>query len=363
MTGRVRSRFYGTTIGTRTNIPYGITNSRSFDLGSQVSGDVVGNFTGDNPLHIETTRRWPSLVNGKVSVWPVYEYFGYPTDGQLTTRHYNLETAPSDTIAATTALSRTNPGRPDVSLPVFVAELREIPKALYDAGLGLNRTYVRNNSASGQFAWVPLYSDFFKLLRLVQYVEKRRKELQDLYDGGGSRTGLTTWANDQEHLLSDQWVHTLEGIIVADYRYHTHSKQWANCRWKPTTPGLRSGQDLVSQAYKSVLGWRISPADVWELLPWSWFIDYFTNVGDYLQGTDNSVAWVDGPVCVMTHTRTTGEMVTKSVPPGLSHVPGKLLYDIKTRVVVVPSFTVTAPLLTARQLTNLVGIAANLGLV
>lgn len=37
-------------------------------------------------------------------------------------------------------------------------------------------------------------------------------------------------------------------------------------------------------------GLSITPAVAWELIPWSWFIDYFLHVGDLLENLDHGVA-------------------------------------------------------------------------
>jgi hypothetical protein len=42
--------------------------------------------------------------------------------------------------------------------------------------------------------------------------------------------------------------------------------------------------------YGKLMGLDVTPAYVWNALPWSWLIDWFTNAGDCIQNLDSGVA-------------------------------------------------------------------------
>jgi hypothetical protein len=75
---------------------------------------------------------------------------------------------------------------------------------------------------------------------------------------------------------------------------------------------LDPGKDLVSrfrryeQLNNQLYGTRLTPATVWELAPWSWLVDWFTDVGEVL--TNASALQDDGLVIkygyLMVHTKT-----------------------------------------------------------
>lgn len=50
------------------------------------------------------------------------------------------------------------------------------------------------------------------------------------------------------------------------------------------------------------LGGTVDLATLWELLPWSWLIDWFSNVGAFLAARRNILGWVPGQCFTMTHT-------------------------------------------------------------
>jgi len=364
---RERSMTYGLVSGTQLNIGAGTTHIHTYSLGDKVTEDVVGNRLpgggyGDNYFHMHSYRYTPTRISGKSPFFPVYEYSSYPVAGQPALSHQTLiDSLPSDIELATQSAAQTNPSTPSVSLPVFIGELRELPARLLRKGRNRN-PYSKNSSAAGQFGWQPLFSDFFSLLRFTEQVTKRIDTLDHLYNKGGSSAKGKTVSSHGYGQYTDFPFHTLEAYIAGDVNYHTLVERWAVCRWKPTHAGLRSPSDLTAEARRAVHGWRVSPADVWELLPWSWFIDYFGNIGDYLQATDNTIAYNDGPACVMTHSKTEMTLRLTTSNPGFSVSLGSGTLEDKFRALQPIGLTVTAPFLSARQLTNLVGIAANLGI-
>lgn len=324
--------------------------------------DVIGNYDSDNYLEIHSNSYQPTTISGRAEVFPVFEYDLCPTAGQPGMSHIStIDTLPSELASATQGAADTNPSRPKVSIPIAIAELRDLPGKLLKSGRERG-PLVRNSSATGQFGWQSFFTDFINLIRFTEQVEQRRKMLDHLYNQGGASARGRTWASQGYAIYTDFPLHTNEAYIAGRVSYHTNVRRWTVTKWKPSTPGLRSAGDLTQQARLAVHGWRVSPADVWELLPWSWFIDYFWNIGDFLQASDNSIAYIDGPTCVMTHYVTTMAISLETGTGGFSVRTGKATLEDKFRTLSTVGLTATAPFLSARQLTNLVGIAANLGI-
>nr|UJQ84975.1 MAG: putative maturation protein [Leviviridae sp.] len=223
---------------------------------------------------------------------------------------------PSFSTAA--MLAKTNPSRPTVSVPNFISELRDLPGMLRGDGLRLfssngriNRTSQRIASAylAGSFGWGPLISDLLKMIDFSSEVEKTLKKLQKTYrvqglnskfDFGTNSGSVTTpWSTDYSDYGSQTWLQSVQ--------------VWGSVRWKADSDLPLSPEGQLRLAQQITYGLSLTPKQLWDAIPWSWFIDWFTNIGDLLQATQN--AWGISPTEVMAHKR------YKSV---VSHDPGVL---------------------------------------
>jgi hypothetical protein len=78
-------------------------------------------------------------------------------------------------------------------------------------------------------------------------------------------------------------------VARGHYEYEGEDSYWYTAR-------LRLLQDIPSAdldtaVFRSVLGLRLSAASLWEALPWSWLVDYFINVGDYLDASRGGIKY------------------------------------------------------------------------
>lgn len=243
----------------------------------------------------------------------------YLRNGSLNVENL-LPSPPNNSMLGTRMLARTNPGRPHVSVPVFVGELRDLPHLIRWTGESLlNPKHWRNLASKHgarakflaeanlgwRFGWAPLLSDLKKMILFTDAVTRRETELRRLYHGGLKRR-MTL---DTAHQATNTSV-VLDSVGFENQRAIRHAVQsrkiWGTVRWTPTThPDFRNDQYMHRLARKAVFGMRLSPADVWELMPWSWLADWFGNVGDFLEATNNSIPVKHGPVCIMSQTDTT----------------------------------------------------------
>jgi hypothetical protein len=91
-------------------------------------------------------------------------------------------------------------------------------------------------------------------------------------------------------------------------------------------------------------------------------LDYFLNLGDYLDGHRNGVGAMAKVGCVMTHRKTVWKQkVTISAPASVRPSPGWYTYEQKFRVLASAGLTATVPFLSGRQLVTLSSIAQSLG--
>lgn len=340
----------------------GTSGMEDLYLGDSICEDTV-EVSKARPDHgLEIIRRailTPGTVRSTGSSG-VYIWDAIPHGSQTFRGHIPLSSVPpTDIEAATKAAARTNPGRPSVSLPVFLAELRDLPGLIYKDGLE-KISKPRNSVAENNFAWESLFRDVGTLFKVTKLFDERFKELRALHSRSGLKRKKIIWRASSIQESSPLVIWSLEGFAEATVRSRRESVLWASARWRPAVAGVPPSADrMLSSARKAVLGWRIAPADAWELMPWSWFIDYFFNVGEFLEVYANNSEYKLESTCVMQHDRTEHRFELTNVAGPIAVTPGVQIYETKVRRLGTIGLTATQPILSAKQVTTLAGIAAN----
>jgi len=337
--------------------------------------DVVGNREGINYLYIDKwTNERPMSVTGNSSLNPpiVYVFNNWPInwDGPY---HLNAGSAePSEAASVAEVGARTNPSRPEVSVPLILFELiRQIPDRIFDVGAAhIERLHPspkpkdKNAIVRGEFGWNQLYKDVTSLFNFVEHVDQRVKEFNHLFTEKGLRRSRTVWTDKVTSSYSSSLFSTGFGIDAVHY-VTTSRRKWVSMVWKPDNLlKMPDATEQLRMARRVVHGWDLSPATAWQALPWSWLVDYFTNIGDLLETTRNSIGVSSSRYCVM-HSAITERVTTVTTPPisiATWTKTGKWKHETKSRST--PgglAFDAHLPLLSVRQLTTLSSIALNYG--
>lgn len=264
--------------------------------------------------------------------------------------HLSVPDQPSNAILAADLLARTNPSRPVVDLPIAIFELREIPGLLREEGNKIIRGMAVGN-LTYQFGIKPLVSDLQGLLNFSDEVAKRQRELEKLAKGGLKRT-RDLWSGSSTAGPISGIVQSGDGpTIILDYYKATQRKIWGHVVWYPDNPKMMKG-DLRAAARKAVLGLTVDFSTAWNAIPWSWLVDWCSNVGDILIANRNTVGASHGVVQLMTQTTTTSEAYPNLPPPKMTRGGWKEISKQRRSVVNVP-VDVQLPVLSLRQLSIL----------
>jgi hypothetical protein len=332
------------------------------------SEDTVGQRESPNGLYLEKFDLVKGTISGHFySDDPIFE--DYPYSGQPGPGHQGLPALPSATTAITQVMAKSNPSRPTVSLPNEIAELKELPKNILEALNGARkRAPPRSSRNENHVAWfnfgvLPIVGDIMHLLAFSKELDARMKVLERLHSKGSSR-GYTVIATDVIGSSVHEDYQTFFVQINGTTYRTTKRKAWATCLWLPDVPlGISpNNQNYRDQAALAIHGWQADPysilSDAWEFMPWSWFLDYFGNVGDYLNSQRNSVGAHATNGCYMVHTVTD---TRHDVVQGRDFLRQSAhgVYDTKERIANPASLDAHLPFLSAGQLLTLAGIAAN----
>nr|UJQ85703.1 MAG: putative maturation protein [Leviviridae sp.] len=295
---------------------------------TEICNDTVGQRNQDNGFLLEKyERKFQPMTGSRPGSSPVDKYVNYyPVAVQTVVAHIN-QPIPSVNSAAVKAIAGTNPSRSVVSVPRALYELKDLPGLVKQGGDLLRRfnssrkspkdvaRYLSSLRAArdgagiylgNEFGVQPIISDVRKLLDFQSHVSKRKRELDRLYSKGGLKRRYTTYSGVSN--VEDNAV-TVDSILGTSIRCRTSgittSKQWVTLKWRPD-PGTipRTDAQKLKLARAAVFGAQVGIGDVWDVMPWSWMIDWFGNVGDYLHAHDNTVPAKSSSVNVMTHRKT-----------------------------------------------------------
>jgi hypothetical protein len=297
---------------------------------------------------------------------------GYITRSDTIFGHLPVDLSP---WGATELMKRSNPSRPEVMLPVSIAELRELPSLVLHAGRQLNpfgqpKKYlsafkkVKNNLAEAnlvwQFGWAPLLGDVNKLLTFTDIVDKRVAELKKLQASTGLRRRVKLGQGVSTGKIDNRIIQSVNTTYYVDVEKETSWLQWGTIRWKSDELFGASDAKIKALARKAVLGLGTDPhsilSNAWELIPWSWLVDYFGNVGDYLQAHSNTVPATPTDICVMT-TKSTTIRLKPRPHSWLSGGDATASYITKERDLRGAALAASLPLLSARQMSILGSLA------
>lgn len=359
-TVRDRVKTFGNVTGSVT--AFGATTNRTMSRGQQTMQDVIGNYPYNSPMvsDLWNVTSWPTMngrfggvfnptiaTNYPVLNWGNVAMPGTPGD------------IPSDTASITQVAARTNPGKPSIDLPVFLGEMRDLPHLVKETGdflLGRRGSF---NGLSWTFGWEPLLRDLGKMINFTDVAEKRFQELNRLHKRG-IRRNQTVFERSIIGTSTNMVLNSDNNCVVrGDVSHTTTFKKWVSISWKPSPVPSYDSAAIRDQAWKSTLGLSARPKIIWDLMPWSWLVDWFANVGDFLQASDNSVA-VIGSSCVMLKKTMVGSVKITSTTSGLSCTDGSWYKKTMNRL---PNpgigLDASIPVLTGRQLSILGGLATS----
>lgn len=343
--------------------------------------DVVGHYGEENvlSLHKVFVRR-PYVLNGQGenrSYNYVWNNFAAMPEVTLNGDEHVPSARISIGYLQTEAIARSNPyARPDVDIGNFLWELKEFPSLLRSGGFTLQEAGTRRyyeqfirfrgrkdtiSDIAGQpisylFGWAPLLSDLRKLVSFADSVQRRYDKFMSIGH---------EWSTKPLNLFSGSYgdTQTYSSGYMSHRRNRTSSvRAWAVFKHRlKDMPRLRAGGLVWNEAIDAAYRLDLHPATIWNMIPWSWLIDYLVNVSDMLEA-NNMCSYEVKHMTVMREIRTTakyaclGPTSTLNVSSYQLKEPfGEYYAHSKERFVSINPSPKLAfkPLITANQLRNL----------
>lgn len=257
-----------------------------------------------------------SRITGYEDAWDGRTYFDYPST--LYDRvEYWIDT-PSDLDLATSALSHSNPNKSDMSLPNSLIELRELPSLVRSSGeiaidiikKQVSRRTIASANLSLQFGILPMVSDALTLARAASAVNRRLQNMQNLNKHGSINKKKMLGIYKE----SGSWLNFFETnrtYLAGDTNYDVTAEVWGISKWalnpaSTSSPLYSNHSDYATNMINEMTNGRYGVerinafrhsiglmsytlSDLWNILPWSWLVDYFANLGEVIDANDNSL--------------------------------------------------------------------------
>lgn len=219
-----------------------------------------------------------------------------------------------------TAWKRFRPGRSPADVAVFLGEIRDTPRMLKTTARAFNDLFVsrfgrRPKKAlkkasehwlNTQFGWIPFLSDLRSFYLTWKKADKLVSDLMRMNNRWIKRGGTVVEREDVEILskidvctnysqlgvnpaLSTAFHRVPSNLGKYTLSRITAQRVWFEARFRYYIPNIES-VIWKQRAYQQLFGLSVTPALVWELIPWSWLVDWFSNVGDVISNLDTGLA-------------------------------------------------------------------------
>lgn len=241
---------------------------------------------------------------------------------------------PSLTTLSTKAYANLNPNTPVADLPLFIFELKELPRLLKD-GLGVLSGKVKPSQVAGgyvaySFGVAPLVKDVMSLLDFAKQANKRRIYIQQLRNGHRLRRSIGGGSVDFVGPSFDMYPN-----LEWQKRGKCTWKAWYTAKVSSTydIPPASPDDSLFSDpAFKAAYGLQgLSASAVWNAVPWSWLIDWFANIGDYLEANRGGIPFTVSKFSIMRETIVHTEVATIKNSHGFAISGGRGIFHQKSR--------------------------------
>lgn len=289
----------------------------SYDFESRAIDDTYG----------KKVRKTPPLLRGmlpasncRITYWqqkPVLAYReltpiafeGYPSsawlphDSVIPLIRPGYTTAQDNARLALLLLERTNPFRPEFSVPVYIKELVEIG-GMFRLAARTFAGFAGGAYLNYKFGWQTFVQDLGVLNQITKALERRIRELISLQKHGGlsrrnvyldSRGGSNV-ANNV--LINSSWGWSLYTNRTASATVKVHG----SIRWVPSRDFAEDLKKLgvVNLAFRKLFDLdKIDSLTTWQMIPFSWLADFFVDIGGYLSATNGQMVLTPYDICIM----------------------------------------------------------------
>lgn len=200
-----------------------------------------------------------------------------------------------------TGYKKARPGNPVASVGQFMYELyTDLPQIPFKMLRKLKSFQALGHEyLNVQFGWLPFVSDLKKMYNLTKTIDARLGRLvrdngKVIHREATVRSSTDTSTISSVHTdapFSDTWGTRLplwgSGTTDVLITAVTTERVWFSADFRYYTPNIGSPQ-WNRRAVATLFGANPTPDMLYQILPWSWLLDWFTNVGDVISNASSN---------------------------------------------------------------------------
>lgn len=233
------------------------------------SRDITANFTDTGKIETGNCYYNGYVLNCERRVAP------------LSSNSLPPSSSPEALAQGPTGWDRFRPAKPQVNLAQALVELRDFNK-LFKFKLNEFKN-LGDDYLNVQFGWKPFLSDIRRTFQSYKRLDEHMSRLKK-NNGKWLRRGGTLYSNietAQDKLCA---VYPSNGLtsIVLESEVTTEETCWFKGAFRYYIPGLQEGKWGKFDSLQQLWGLKVTPRLVYEVIPWSWLLDWVSDVGSVI---------------------------------------------------------------------------------
>jgi hypothetical protein len=195
-----------------------------------------------------------------------------------------------------TAYAKMKPDRPSMNGLNAIYELKDVPRMLSQRFQAQGLHEIGDYYLALKFGWEALLKDVVSFVITQRQAQDTLKQI--LRDEGkpirrairlSDANANTYSAQGSGNVLGPSFVTYFYGPCSYQARINSIDRVWASARFRYWLPGGPRDVQWTNSMLAKIFGFKPTPKVVWRAIPWTWLIDWFTNVGDMIDNLETSL--------------------------------------------------------------------------
>lgn len=192
------------------------------------------------------------------------------------------------------------PTKPSFEALNAIHELRELPGMLRQRFHKNNLKNIGSYWLALQFGWKPLLNDCIKLVNLQQSMQQRLNWLlrnngkpvrRRIQIASSSDSTMVSYPSVSGYVQSPGFVSRFySGARGYNEKTTLTDRVWASARFRYWLPKGPRDIDYKRRLIAELYGFAPRPSVIYNAMPWTWLLDWFTSAGDVVSNLDAGVA-------------------------------------------------------------------------